>query len=77
MSFYRKETAMRRATFTLVSIVFVLSLLMTDGAADVTKADSFTWPTITNSAADNHGKHTAPPPGKPDKRKWQGTTTKK
>ncbi len=68
---------MKKVTFTLLSLVFALSLTLTDRAAEVTELDSFTWPAITNCKADNHGKHTAPPPGKPDKRKWQGTTTKK
>ena len=60
------------------AIMFMASLhLVGGGLTEQLASDTMIYPSVTNSKPDNHGKHTALPPGKPDKRKWQGTKTKK
>lgn len=67
---------MKRYIGGLAAAMFVFSL---PAAGELTPVQSETrvWPLITNEKAEHYGKHTAPPDGKPDKRKWQGTKTKK
>lgn len=60
------------------AVMFMVSLHLTGGSlTEPLASDTMIYPSVTNSKPDNHGKHTAPPPGKPDKRKWQGTKTKR
>lgn len=59
-----------------VAVMFVFSLSAT-GDLTPLQSEPMVWPQIKNNKVDHYGKHTAPPNSMPDKRKWQGTKTKK
>lgn len=67
---------MKRYIGGLAAAMFAFSLPVAGGLTPV-QSETRVWPLITNEKAEHYGKHTAPPDGKPDKRKWQGTKTKK
>ncbi len=60
----------------LVAVMFAFSLSVAGDLTSV-RSEPMVWPQIKNDKVEHYGKHTAPPKGKPDKRKWQGTKTKK
>ncbi|MDO4204076.1 MAG: hypothetical protein Q4D07_06255 [Selenomonadaceae bacterium] len=68
---------MRKYIATAVVMMFIFAFTIAGTHAEPLASDTMIYPSVTNSKPDNHGKHTAPPPGKPDKRKWQGTKTKR
>lgn len=68
---------MKKYISTAVAMMFIFAFTIAGTPVESLASDTMIYPSVTNSKPDNHGKHTAPPPGKPDKRKWQGTKTKK